>query len=93
MVLVPKQNLFISNKLLLCKIVLISFKQKFRSIKTQNQKYTIVLLLFFKPTVLARIFFAMKRYHDQSKSYKRQHLTGIELQFQKFSPLSSCQEA
>jgi hypothetical protein len=30
----------------------------------------------------------MKRHHNNSISYKGQHLTGAGLQFQKFSPLS-----
>jgi len=31
----------------------------------------------------------MNRYHDHGKSYKGQHLTGADLQVQRFSPLSS----
>jgi hypothetical protein len=34
----------------------------------------------------------MKGYHDQSNSYKGQHLVGAGLQVQRFSPLSSKQE-
>ena len=34
----------------------------------------------------------MKRHHDQSNSYKGQHLIGACLQVQRFSPLSSSQE-
>ena len=37
---------------------------------------------------------AVKRHHNQGNSYKRQqHLTGAGLQVQRFSPLSSRQEA
>ena len=35
----------------------------------------------------------MKRHHDQGNSYKGKHLIGAGLQFQRFSPLSSWQEA
>jgi hypothetical protein len=34
-------------------------------------------------------FTAVKRHHDQGKSYKKQHLIGAGLQVQRFSPLSS----
>ena len=34
-------------------------------------------------------FTAVNRYHDQGKSYKKQHLLGAGLQVQRFSPLSS----
>jgi hypothetical protein len=37
-------------------------------------------------------FTAVNRHHDQSKSYRRQHLIGTGLQVQRFSPLSSRQE-
>jgi hypothetical protein len=30
----------------------------------------------------------VKRHHDQGNSYKGKHLTGADLQFQRFSPLS-----
>ena len=35
----------------------------------------------------------MKRHHDHGNSYKRKHLIGAVLQFQRFSPLSLWQEA
>ena len=35
----------------------------------------------------------VKRYHDHSNFYKGKHLTGTGLQFQRFSSLSSWQEA
>ena len=35
----------------------------------------------------------MKRHHDHSNSYKGKHLIGADLQFQRFSPLSSRWEA
>jgi hypothetical protein len=31
----------------------------------------------------------VKRYHDLGNSYKRRHLIGADLQFQRFGPLSS----
>jgi hypothetical protein len=34
-------------------------------------------------------FTAVNRHYDQGKSYKKQHLTGVGLQFQRFSSLSS----
>jgi len=43
--------------------------------------------------VLVRVSFAMKRHHDQGNFYKGKHLIGAGLQFQKFSPESSWQEA
>jgi hypothetical protein len=43
--------------------------------------------------VLVRVVIAVKRYHDQGNSYKGQHLIGAGLQFQRFCPLSSWQEA
>ena len=36
---------------------------------------------------------AVRRHHDHGNSYKEKHLTGTGLQFQRFSPLSSWQEA
>ena len=38
-------------------------------------------------------FIAMKRYDDRDNSYKGKHFTGAALQFQRFNPLSSWQEA
>jgi hypothetical protein len=38
-------------------------------------------------------FIAVKRHCDQSNSYKGKHLMGSCLQFQRFSPSSSWQEA
>jgi hypothetical protein len=35
----------------------------------------------------------VKRHHDHDNSYKGKHLIGAGLQFQRFSPLSSWQEA
>jgi hypothetical protein len=35
----------------------------------------------------------VNRHHDQGKSYRKQHLIGAGLQVQRFSPLSSGQEA
>jgi hypothetical protein len=32
---------------------------------------------------------AIRRQHDQGNSYKGQHLVGVDLQVQRFSPLSS----
>ena len=43
--------------------------------------------------VLVRVSIAVKRYHDQVNFYKGQHLIGAGLPLQKFSPLSSWQEA
>jgi hypothetical protein len=40
-----------------------------------------------------RVSIAVKRHHDQGNSYKRTHLIGAGLQFQRFSLLSSWQEA
>jgi hypothetical protein len=42
--------------------------------------------------VLVKVSIAVKRDHDQSNSYKGQHLIGAGLQVQRFSPLSSRQE-
>ena len=44
-------------------------------------------------TFLSEGFIAMKRHHDQGKSYKGLHLIGAGLQVQRFSPLSSWWEA
>jgi hypothetical protein len=41
---------------------------------------------------LVRISTAVKRHHDQGKSYKGQRLTGAGLQVQRFSPLSPREE-
>jgi hypothetical protein len=41
------------------------------------------------PSILVRVFIAVKRHHDQGNSYKGQHLIGAGLQVQGFSPLSS----
>jgi hypothetical protein len=38
-------------------------------------------------------FIAVKRHHDQGSSYKGKHLIEAGLQFWRFSPLSSWQEA
>jgi hypothetical protein len=35
----------------------------------------------------------VKRHHDHGNSDKGKHLIGAGLQFQRFSPLTSCQEA
>ena len=43
--------------------------------------------------VLARVSMAVNRHHDQGNSYEGQHLIGAGLQAQRFSPLSSWQEA
>jgi hypothetical protein len=43
------------------------------------------------PTVL--VFYCFKEHHDQYNSYKDKHLIGTDLQFQRFSLLSSWQEA
>ena len=40
-------------------------------------------------TVLVRVSIAVKRHHDQGNSYKRKHLIGAGLEFQRFSPLLS----
>ena len=45
------------------------------------------------PVCISQNFTAVNRHHDQGKSYKGQHLIGAGLQFQRFSPLSSWQEA
>ena len=37
---------------------------------------------------LSYSFAAVNRYHDQGKSYKKQHLIGAGLQVQRFSPFS-----
>ena len=39
------------------------------------------------------VFIAVKRLHDHNNSYKGKHLIGAGLQLQRFSPLSSWQEA
>jgi hypothetical protein len=39
--------------------------------------------------VLARVSIAVKRHHDQGKSYKGQRLIGAGLLVQRFRPLSS----
>jgi hypothetical protein len=45
-------------------------------------------------TVSVRVSIAVKRHNDDhSNSYKRTHLVGAGLQFQRFHPLSSWQEA
>jgi hypothetical protein len=36
---------------------------------------------------------AMKRHYGQGKSYESKYLIGVGLQFQRFNPLSSLQEA
>ena len=41
--------------------------------------------------VLVKVSIAVKRDHDQSNSYKGQHLIRAELHVQRFSPLSLCQ--
>jgi hypothetical protein len=43
--------------------------------------------------VLVRVSIATKRHHDQGNSYKGQPLVGARVQFQRFSSLSSWQEA
>jgi hypothetical protein len=43
--------------------------------------------------VSVRVSIAVERNHDHSNSYKRKHLIGVSLQFQRFSPLSSWWEA
>jgi hypothetical protein len=43
-------------------------------------------------TVLVRVSSAGKRHHDYSNSYKGKHLIRAGLQFQRFSPLSSCKK-
>jgi hypothetical protein len=43
--------------------------------------------------VLVFVSFAVRRHHDQGSSYKKQQLIGAGLQVQRFSPLSSWQEA
>jgi hypothetical protein len=40
-----------------------------------------------------RVSIAVERHHDQGNSYKGQHLVGAGLKVQRFSPLSSWQEA
>jgi hypothetical protein len=40
-----------------------------------------------------RVSIAVKRHHDHSNYYKEQHLIGAGLKFQRFSTLSSRQEA
>ena len=44
-------------------------------------------------TFLFRVSIAMKRHHDQGKSYKGTHLIETVLLVQKFNPLSSWQKA
>jgi hypothetical protein len=45
-------------------------------------------------SVLVRVSIAVKRHHDHGNSYKKKkHLVGAGLQFQRFSSLSSWQEA
>jgi hypothetical protein len=39
-------------------------------------------------SVIVRIPVAMKRYHDQGKSYQSKHLVGADLQFQRFRLLT-----
>ena len=46
-----------------------------------------------KMGVSVRVCVALKRHHDQGNFYKGQYLIGAGLQFQRFSPLSSWQEA
>jgi hypothetical protein len=53
-----------------------------------EKKFSFLLV----PLCLSYIFIAMKRYHDQSNSYKRIHLIGAGLIVQRFSPSSSRQE-
>ena len=43
--------------------------------------------------VLVRVSIAVKRHHDHGNSYKGKHFIGAGLWFQRFSPLSSWQEA
>jgi hypothetical protein len=43
--------------------------------------------------MLVWVSIALKRHHDRSNFYKGQYLIGAGLQFQRFSPLSSWQEA
>ena len=40
-----------------------------------------------------RVFIAVKRHHDRGSSYQGQHLIGAGLQFQRFNPFSTWQEA
>jgi hypothetical protein len=42
---------------------------------------------------LSQGFIAVKGYHDQGNTYQCKHLIGAGLQLQRFSPLSSWQEA
>lgn len=44
--------------------------------------------LSFLPIVLDRVSVVMKRHHDHDSSYKRKHLIGDGLQYQRLSPLS-----
>jgi hypothetical protein len=43
-------------------------------------------------SVLVSISIAVNQHHDQDNSYKGQHLIWAAVHFQKFTPLSSCQE-
>ena len=49
--------------------------------------------ILFLPCYLCRVYIAVKRHNDQGNSFKRKHLIGAGLQFQRFSPLSLGQEA
>ena len=51
------------------------------------------LSLQFKSPVLHRVSIAVKRQCDEGNAYKEQHLIGADLQFQRFSLLSSRWEA
>jgi hypothetical protein len=54
---------------------------------------SVVVLLFLVDAVLVWISITVKRPHDQGNSYKGQNLTEAGLHVQRFSPLSSWQEA
>ena len=51
---------------------------------------TIPSALLIPTSVLIKISITLRKHHDHSKSYKGKHLIGAGLQFQRFSPLSSC---
>jgi hypothetical protein len=52
-----------------------------------------LVLIRLSTSALVGVSIAVKRHHDQGNSYKRQHLIGAGLPFQRFSPSSSRWEA
>ena len=55
--------------------------------------FSVALIFLLLESVLVRVSISVKRRCDHGNSYKGQHLIGAGFQVQRFSPLSSRQEA